>query len=135
LHTSDVKRPRAVVLAFVKRINEHDPEGLARLMTEDHVFVDSLGRSFKGREEMRKGWLQYFNLFEDYTISITDIFEKRGSVALFGTARGTHVNRTSLKKTRWDVPAAWKAVITKGLVSEWRVFADNYETMKLVSGG
>ena len=131
---SDEKSPRAVVLKFVKTINEHDPDALARLMTKDHVFVDSLGRSFKGREEMRKGWLQYFDLFADYKITITDAFEKHGSVALFGTARGTHVNRSSSKKTKWEVPAAWKAVVSKGLVSEWRVFADNYETMKLVIG-
>lgn len=132
---SNQKRPKAVVLTFVRRINEHDADSLASLMTRDHVFVDSLGRTFKGRDEMKKGWLQYFDLFADYTISITDIFEKRGSVALFGSAKGTHVDHSSLKKTVWEIPAAWKAVVTKGLVSEWRVFADNYETMKLVSGG
>jgi ketosteroid isomerase-like protein len=43
------------VLDFVSRINAHDAESLAELMTKDHVFVDSLGRSFKGREEMKKG--------------------------------------------------------------------------------
>jgi ketosteroid isomerase-like protein len=125
---------RTVMMAFVRKINEHDPEGLSRLMTDDHVFVDSLGRSFKGREKMRKGWAEYFELFSDYTVTVTDIFEKQGTFALIGTAAGVHLDRHSLKETRWKVPAAWKAVVTGGRISEWRVFADNFETMKLLTG-
>lgn len=121
-------------MAFVRRINEHDSGGLSQLMTEDHLFVDSLGRAFKGRGRMKEGWDQYFELFADYTISITDVFEKKTTIGLFGTARGTYVDHSSLVRTRWEVPAAWKAVVTGGLVSEWHVFADNYETMKLVTG-
>ena len=125
---------KAVVLAFVRKINEHDAEGLARLMTQDHVFVDSLGRSFTGREEMREGWVQYFEMFSNYTITVTDIFEKRGTFALIGTAAGVYTNRTDSKETSWKVPAAWIAVVKKEQVSKWRVFADNFETMKLVTG-
>jgi ketosteroid isomerase-like protein len=125
---------RTVILAFVRKINEHDPDGLSSLMTDDHVFVDSLGRSFRGREEMRKGWAEYFELFSDYTVTVTDFFEKHGIFALIGTASGVHLDRHSSKETRWKVPAAWKAVVTKGRISEWRVFADNFETMKLLTG-
>jgi uncharacterized protein (TIGR02246 family) len=125
--------PKAVVLAFVRKVNAHDAEGLAGLMTEDHVFVDSLGRSFKGREELRKGWMEYFELFSHYTVTVTDVFEKRGSIVLLGTATGVHVNPKSKERTRWKVPAAWKAVVSRGKISEWRVFADNFETAKLLS--
>jgi len=103
------------------------------LMTHDHVFIDSLGRSFRGREEMRKGWAEYFELFSAYTITVTDIFEKRGTFALMGTAAGVHLSRKSMKKTKWKIPTAWKAVVTRGRVREWRVFADNFETMKLLA--
>jgi uncharacterized protein (TIGR02246 family) len=125
---------RAVVLSFVRKINAHDVEGLAGLMTEDHFFVDSLGRSFKGIEKLRKGWTEYFELFSNYTVTVTDVFEKRGTIVLLGTATGIYVNPKSKERTRWKVPAAWKAVVSKGKICEWRVFADNFETMKLVTG-
>jgi uncharacterized protein (TIGR02246 family) len=124
---------RTVVLSFVRKINAHDVEGLAGLMTRDHVFVDSLGRSFKGREELRRGWKEYFRLFSHYTVSVTDVFEKRGTIVLLGTAGGIHVNPKSKERTKWKVPAAWKAVVRSGKISEWHVHADNFETAKLVS--
>jgi len=39
----NAKTPTAIVLAFVEKINAHDVGGLRHLMTEDHVFIDSLG--------------------------------------------------------------------------------------------
>jgi ketosteroid isomerase-like protein len=44
------------VLQFLERINQHDADKLAELMTEDHIFIDSLGQSVRGRENMRSGW-------------------------------------------------------------------------------
>jgi len=43
------------VLAFLDRINKRDADKLADLMTEDHIFVDSLGNTMQGREKMRVG--------------------------------------------------------------------------------
>src|ERR1035438_4587160 len=43
------------VLEFLNRINQRDVDKLAELMTEDHVFVDSLGNQVRGREKMRGG--------------------------------------------------------------------------------
>jgi ketosteroid isomerase-like protein len=31
-------------------------------MTDDHVFIDSLGQTVRGREKIRAGWLAYFAL-------------------------------------------------------------------------
>jgi len=42
------------VLEFVRRINQRDADKLAELMTEDHVFIDSLARPC-AREKMRDG--------------------------------------------------------------------------------
>lgn len=38
--------PAATVLDFINRVNQHDADQLAELMTEDHVFIDSLGRVY-----------------------------------------------------------------------------------------
>jgi len=37
--------PVETVLEFVRRINQRDADKLAELMTEDHVFIDSLGQT------------------------------------------------------------------------------------------
>ena len=47
--------PIDTVLAFLGCINERDVDKLAALMTEDHVFVDSLGKAVRTREKMRAG--------------------------------------------------------------------------------
>lgn len=121
------------ILAFVEKINAHDVEGLADLMSENHLFVDSLGSVQKGREKMREAWRGYFALFPDYNISVLEIFEKDGTFVLLGSARGTYsVEGSFMEENRWEVPAACKAVIKDGYVTEWRVFADNYKTAKLL---
>ena len=78
-----------VALAFVAKINSHDVNGLVELMTADHVFVDALGSTFRGAEQMRQGWKGYFALFPDYSIEVTDQFNRGDVVAMFGKARGT----------------------------------------------
>jgi ketosteroid isomerase-like protein len=45
--------PVETALLFRDRINQRDPDKLADLMTEDHVFIDSLARTVRGREAMR----------------------------------------------------------------------------------
>jgi ketosteroid isomerase-like protein len=42
-------------LKFLDGINQH-VDKLAGCMTEDHVFIDSLGHTVNGREKMRAGW-------------------------------------------------------------------------------
>ena len=44
------------VLGFLERINDRDADKLAALMTEDHIFVDSLGQTVRTREKMLAGW-------------------------------------------------------------------------------
>jgi ketosteroid isomerase-like protein len=108
-------------------------EGLAALMSDNHLFVDSLGNSMRGKENMSKGWKGYFALFPDYHISIRETLQKGSNFALFGTAGGTHVvHGKLLERNRWKVPAAWRATVKAGRVSEWRVFADNYRTASLL---
>jgi ketosteroid isomerase-like protein len=48
--------PVETVLRFLERINERNADRLAEMMTEDHVFTDSLGQTIRGREKMRAAW-------------------------------------------------------------------------------
>jgi len=128
---SDV--PTQVVLDFIERINGHDADKLAELMTDDHIFVDSLGNTMKGKEKMRGAWKSYFTFCPDYRISHEDILQSGNMVAAFGAAGGTVSVKGQLPaENRWQIPAAWKVVVLRGLVHEWRVYADNkpvYEIM------
>jgi ketosteroid isomerase-like protein len=66
--------PIEVVLQFLERINQHDADKLAELMTEGHVFIDSLGQSVRGREKMRTGWQSYFAFCPGYWVTHEEIF-------------------------------------------------------------
>jgi ketosteroid isomerase-like protein len=118
--------PAKTVLQFLKRINQRDVDKLAELMTEDHVFIDSLGQSVRGREKMRAGWRSYFAFCPDYWVSHEEIFENGNRVAVFGSAGGTiAVNGKLPAENQWRTPTAWLALVEKGMVKEWRVYADN----------
>jgi SnoaL-like domain len=112
---------RETVFAFIDRINAHDVEGLAALMSNDHVFIDPHGNQISGKEKMMAGWRGYFDWFPDYQIEFTDIYDKSDSLALFGFAGGSFQNK---KTESWRLPAAWKAVVKDGRVTLWQVFAD-----------
>jgi len=118
--------PIEVVLAFMDGINQRDVDKLAELMTEDHVFIDSLGQTMRGRETMRKGWRSYYAFCPDYWVSHEDILQNGTIVAVFGAAGGTISVKGKLPvENKWQISAAWRAVVEKGLVKEWRVYADN----------
>jgi ketosteroid isomerase-like protein len=111
--------PTQTVLEFLDRINQHDADKLVELMTDDHVFLDSLGNQNHGREKMRAGWSGYFGMCPDYWVSHEELFEKGDWVAAIGVAGGT------IRGKQWKTPAAWLAVVENGRVKEWRVYADN----------
>jgi ketosteroid isomerase-like protein len=125
--------PLDTVLLFLDCINQRNPDKVAELMTDDHVFIDSLGQSVRGREKMRAGWQGYFAFCPDYWVSHQEIIQNGNLVAVFGSAGGTIAAYGKLPpENKWQTPAAWLAVVEKGLVKEWRVYADNkpvYEIM------
>ncbi|OGC75754.1 MAG: hypothetical protein A2Z27_00825 [candidate division Zixibacteria bacterium RBG_16_50_21] len=122
-----------IVLAFIQKINRHDPQGIVSLMTENHVFIDSGGNKVQGREKMLKAWRGYFAMMPDYHVEVEKIFQNREEVVLLGTAKGTYPTEGKLlKKNRWEIPAAWRAKVKNGLVSEWQVYADNSVVERII---
>jgi len=111
--------PVDVFMHFATAINRHDAEALAALMAPDHLFVDSVGQRVQDVAAMEAGWRGYFAMCPDYWIRTDDIAVKDGLVLAVGEAGGT------IDRIAWRTPAAWKAVVRDGKVTEWRVFADN----------
>jgi len=115
-----------IVLSFIQCINQHDVAKLGELMSEDHLFVDALRETVKGREQMCNAWEAYFRIIPDYEITVENLLQKGDIIGVFGTAQGTcAVNGRLLAENHWKIPAAWKAVVKKNLIAEWRVYADN----------
>ena len=118
--------PIAVVLAFEEKINAGDVDGVVALMTEDGVFIDSMGAKITGHAKLRQAWTEYLRIVPDYRISHTEIFSQGAVVAMFGEARGTFTQDGLMhKENGWSTPAAWRAVVENGRVRAWQVYADN----------
>ena len=114
-----------IVSAFIDRINAHDVDGMCALMDEDHTFIDGLGHSIKGREAMGQAWQSYFAMIPDYWIKIERVLEDETAVSIFGTAGGTVARDGRLDPAnRWEIPAAWLAVVGPTGIVRWQVFAD-----------
>jgi hypothetical protein len=125
--------PDRIALRFVNEINRHDVAALSTLAAVDFHFVDALGHEVRGKDRMRETWTAYFAQFPDYRIQVRDHLTLGPVVALFGTASGTCAVGTELPlQNRWSIPAAWRAVVRDGLVTEWQVYADNEPVRRLI---
>src|SRR5262245_38759840 len=121
-----------VALAFIRQINAHDVAALCDLMTGDHLFVDSLGARFQGKEPMRVGWTMYFDMVPDYEIVHDEVLSNGTTVVALGLARGTYaVGGKLLDENRWSAPGAWRAVVRDKLIAEWQVY-DNDPIRKIM---
>ena len=118
--------PAETFQLFIAAINQHDPQALAALMSSDHVFIDSVGHRIEG-PAMVAGWRNYFTMCPDYWIRTTDILTDGSLVLANGMVGGT------IRGTSWQTPAAWKALISDGKVTEWRVFADNKPVYEILA--
>jgi ketosteroid isomerase-like protein len=126
--------PIETILHFLDCINKRDPDKLAELMTEDHLFIDSLGNSVRGRQRMHAAWQGYFSFCPDYWVSHEKILENANIVAVFGAAGGTVATNGRLPpENKWRTPAAWMAAVENGLVREWRVYADNKPVYEILA--
>lgn len=123
---------KKVVKEFIACINEHDVEGLMKLMAEDHVFIDAHGTEARGRYLLRNAWTEYFEWFPDYKLVAEEIYEKKGSFAVFGFASGTYRGMKS-KENFWMLPAAWRVVVENNLVKEWQVYSDTKVVSEIIA--
>jgi len=111
---------------FIEAINRHDIESIGELMSEDYTFIDSGGDTYKGNEQMRQKWADYFKMFPDYKIEAPEFVVSGDTVILLGKAYGTYTTDGKLRpENHWEIPAAWKAEVAEEKIKLWQVFADN----------
>ena len=119
--------PAEVALAFVDAINAKDVGRLASLMADDYTFIDGDGSKHGGRERMKVGWKEHFELIPDLTLTITEHYEENDTVVLLGWSRGTIVQDGELRpENAWRVPCAWRVRIASGRVAVWQLYANQH---------
>ena len=115
-----------IVIEFVAAINKHSVKAMSELMADNHRFIDTDGAEVEGRSLMKQGWISYFEMVPDYKVEVTETFKSGNRVMLLGEASGTFTTYKMLKpENAWKTPAAWRAVVDNGKVTEWQVYADN----------
>jgi len=118
---------------YIDAINEHNVEKIYHLMADDYIFSDAWGGKAEGNDKMKNGWEDYFKMFPDYRIEITDIYFDGNKIAVFGFASGTLENKkTELNENYWKVPAAWQAEIINGKIKSWQVYADQKKVFDIL---
>jgi len=128
--------PESVVLAFVNAINRQDVDALMEMIAPEHRFVDSLGKMVEGREKMRAGWRAYLDMVPDYKVAVEETYRDGSVVVILGEARGTFAPDGKMRaENRWRTPAAFRVLVEKGKVAEWRVYADNEPIRRCMAGG
>ena len=126
--------PVETVLQFIEAINEQDVERMAELMTPGHTIIEVDGSRVHGRETMKRAWRQYFRMFPDYSVSVSETFSEGKTVIVVGEASGTYApSGELLPENRWKLPAAWKAVTEENKIDEWQIFADLTPVLKVMS--
>jgi ketosteroid isomerase-like protein len=110
----DSSKLMLTALRFNERINQQDVDGLAELMTDDHVFIDSGGNLTRGKDAMKEGWRHFFEEYPDYKNKFTSVTIQDTVVVMIG------YSTCSYKPL--DGPNIWTAKIRSGRISEWRVY-------------
>jgi ketosteroid isomerase-like protein len=107
---------KATVLRFNDFINAGDIDGLARMMSEDHVFIDTANNKIVGKAACISAWRGFFAAFPDYRNDFEYLCLRGDFVVVVG--------RSASSDPRLQGPALWTAAVRGGLVVEWRVLAD-----------
>ncbi len=124
---------KETVLTFVKAINDHDVDNIFDLMSDDHVFIDGQGNKQHGRNGMKEGWENYYQMFPDYCLEITDVIESDSVIGLFGYASGTYkINNEKTNSNLWKTTAAWKATVENQKIKLWQVYCDYTRLMEII---
>ena len=110
----------SIVVRFNDRINGRDLDGLARLMTDDHAFIDSAGMRVAGKPHCLDAWRGFFAAYPDYRNEFASLRANGDVVAVSG--------RSVCSVPALHGPALWTARLRDGLVCEWRVHEDTPDT-------
>jgi ketosteroid isomerase-like protein len=115
----------SAISLFNDCISRRDLDGLSKLMTEDHVFVDAANNVVSGKERCLSAWRGFFAAFPDYR----NVFQR---VSVDG-AEAVIVGYSTCSDSRLAGPALWTARIEGARIAEWRVYEDTPENRAVLN--
>lgn len=116
---------KQIVLEFIKRINEHDVDGIMQLLSSDYQFVNAAGERFSDRNFIRDTWRAQFKNHPDYHIRAQHVLADGDAVGVFGVSSGTYAPDGEMRdEDKWEVPSAFLVMSRDGLVTYFESFAD-----------
>lgn len=99
-----------LITRLVEAWNSHDPEQVGAWYTEDCYGLDvAVARPQIGREGVQAMFAAYYHAFPDLEITPDDMILDGDRVALFWTARGTHLG------TILNIPSSGHRVTARGV--------------------
>ena len=110
-----------IILRFVDAINRQDLPHIINMMAEDFCFIDTYGGQVN-KEQMKTGWKGYFDWFPNYRIEIQDYIENENFSLILGKASASYLGE---KDKHWEIPAAWKVIVSIDQILLWQVFCDS----------
>jgi ketosteroid isomerase-like protein len=116
--------PKLVTLLFNQAINARDLAGLVSRMTEDHRFIDIENHTVRGREAAERAWRGFFESFPDYRNVFETLTSRDDRVFVLGHSECS----VEVLKGR----AIWTALIRGECVAEWRVYADDEASRRIL---
>jgi ketosteroid isomerase-like protein len=108
--------PVDIVEAFNDCITRKDIGELSKLMTDDHLFIDSANTSISGKARSVEAWKRFFSAFPDYQNHFERVIVLDGRAVMIG--------HSTCSDARLAGPALWTATIVGDRVAEWRVYED-----------
>lgn len=100
----------ALITRLVEAWNSHDPQRVAAFYTEDCYGLDvAIARPQIGREGVQRMFEAYYQAFPDLEITPDDIIVADDRVALFWTARATHLGPIL------NIPGSGRCITARGV--------------------
>ena len=103
-------------MSFNGCINRRYLGELSRLMTDDHVFIDSANNMISGKERCVEVWRGSFAAFPDYRNHFEHVVLSGSEAVIIGCS--------VCSDARLAGPALWTAKIAGQLIAEWHVYED-----------
>jgi len=108
--------PNIIVMSFNDFITRRDIDGLSKLMSDNHVFIDAANNTISGKERCVEAWKSFFGAFPDYRNHFKRVLLVGNEAVIIG--------HSVCSDTRLAGPALWTAKIEAELIAEWRVYED-----------
>lgn len=120
-------KTESIALQFNNCINNADIEGLADLMTENHVFIDMENNQIEGKSNcISTACNPFFKLFPNYQNIFEKIISKEDSIVIMqGYSISSDERLNNLR-------AIWFAEIQDDKVSLWRIYSDTEDVRSML---